>query len=229
MVCLYKSKYGFSLLKSLIKFLSFSQKRESSKLPLHLDPRLRAGDKFFACIIFIFGTLNQALSESFGNTMVGIPNLSLAFYDSSFIKHKKPWGLGLQYAAGMSFMSAIDYNWWWLLESDVGFGKMASADHKSISALHVGSGVRYHIFDEDIRPFLSLQLHYLHFLGEEAKNLPLGTSIPLWLGLKPTLGLEWLFFDEMALSFSVNYGFYVNLSEPFRHVSGLKLGYVIYF
>ncbi len=92
-----------------------------------------------------------------------------------------------------------------------------------------GGGVRFNIFLDDFRPHTGIMLHYVHFLGDGAKLLPLKLDWPIFIGLKPYFGMEWLFYSEMALNFDFAYGLYVNIHEPFRHILYANASFALYF
>lgn len=187
-----------------------------------------------ACKIYTLFLITNLLisssifSEAFGNMAMSVPSFGVSFFDTPLTKHQKPWGITKDLSIGLSYYQAFDYRWWWLVRTDLGFGDL-SAEKKNVSSLKAGGGVRYNVSDEDFRPFLGVLLHYLHFLGENVSKMPLDTRFPMWVGLNPFLGIEWLFFSEMSLSASLGYGFYVNLSDPFRHAFYGHLSYALYF
>jgi hypothetical protein len=72
-------------------------------------------------------------------------------------------------------------------------------------------------------------VHYLQFFGRAAQQTPLRLDLPLFVGLEPSLGLEWHFLAEMALSLRCSYGFYFNIYEPFRQVLYTQASWAVYF
>lgn len=168
-------------------------------------------------------------SEAFGNNSLNIPKFGMAFFDNVIIPHKKVWGLNHQYTVGTSFMQAIDYRWWWVAETAIGFGHLSSGYQPHVSTFFGGGGVRLNIFQDDVRPHMGLTLHYLQFLGDSAKALPLNLGWPIFVGLKPYMGIEWLFYSEMALMLDGGLGLYVNINEPFRQVLYANLAFAFYF
>lgn len=169
--------------------------------------------------------------QAFGMNTVEVPLLGLSLFDASLFAHqKKPWGIQKVWGIGAAYGHTIDYHrLFWQAETQVAFGAFSHKEKYTASVLLVGAGIRYYFYDETIRPFIDIKLHYMQFLGPSRKYLALQTDWPLWLGLMPTLGISWLFKEEMALSWSVSLGFYAHISEPFRHIFDTKLSYVIYF
>jgi|SRR5579871_3500855 len=174
-------------------------------------------------------TSNPLGAEAFGNNALIIPKLGMTFFDVPFLPHKKPWGLDYQWTFGTAFMQAINYRWWWVAEANMGFGKLSSDQGVYVGALSGGAGVRYNFLQDDFRPHVGLILHYLHLLGAGVKDLPLNLGWPIFVGLKPYFGLEWLFYSEMALILDGAYALYVNINEPFRQVLYATLSFAIYF
>lgn len=183
-------------------------------------------------VLVYLGALMHAratCAEAFGNNSVTIPRVGMAFFDTPVLYHKKPWGLSHQWTVGSSFMQAINYRWWWLAETSIGFGKLTDGARPYIGSFNGGAGIRFNIFEGDVRPHVSMLLNYLHFLGDGAKDLPLNLGWPIFVGLRPTVGLEWLFYPEMALAIEGGYGFYLNINEPFRQILYTHASFAIYF
>lgn len=187
----------------------------------------------FIVVTMILGALlawhSQAAGEAFGNNSLTIPRLGMAFYDSPLVYHAKPWGLDHQWTIGSSFIQAVNYRWWWVAETSFGFGKLSVENKPYLGAFSGGGGMRLNIFEGDFRPHVSMVLHYLHFLGDGTRAIPLNLGWPIFVGLKPSMGMEWLFYSEMALSIEGAYGLYVNLNEPFRQVLYANAAFAIYF
>ncbi len=181
---------------------------------------------FFSLIFLCAGS---SFSEAFGNSSVSIPKLGLVFYDDVFGGLEKPWGIASQWSVGTSFMTAIDYRWWWVVESQFAMGKLSEQGSAYLSSFMGGGGVRCNIFQNEFRPHTGLILHYLQFFGESAKSLPLKLDWPIFVGLKPYFGMEWLFYSEMAFNIDLAYALYVNIHEPFRHVLYTNLSFAFYF
>ncbi len=185
----------------------------------------------FGLISFVLMILcaDVVRAEAFGNSSIAIPRLGMAFFDSPLLYHKKPWGLTPQWTIGTAFLQSINYRWWWIAETSFGFGKLTAEKSASIGSFAGGGGLRYNIFEGDFRPHLSVTLHYLHLLGENTRTIPLDLGWPIFVGLKPAIGLEWLFYSEMALLLEGSYALYVNVNEPFRQVLYAHAAYAIYF
>jgi hypothetical protein len=180
-------------------------------------------------IILALSYNGPAMSEAFGNTSLSIPRLGLSFYDLDALPHKKPWGLDYQWTVGTAFTQALNYRWWWVLETSFGFGKLSVQNRPYLSSFAGGAGLRFNIFEDDFRPHVGFMVHYLQFLGDGAKAMPLNLGWPIFVGLKPYMGLEWLFYSEMALLIDCGYGLYVNINEPFRRVLHTSLSFALYF
>jgi hypothetical protein len=182
---------------------------------------------FFWLVSLIAGS--QGICEAFGNNSLHIPKIGMMFFDNVIVRHKKPWGLSYQWTAGSSFMQAINYRWWWVIETNMGFGHLTGNNKPFVSSFSGGAGVRFNIFQDDFRPHAGLMVHYLHFLGEGSKSIPLDLGWPIFVGFRPFFGLEWLFYSEMSLLIDGSYGVYVNINEPFRQVISASLAFSLYF
>ncbi len=184
-------------------------------------------------LIFCFGAAlihsSRAATEAFGNNSVTIPQFGMAFFDSPLLIHKKPWGIKSQWTVGTAFMQALNYRWWWLAETNFGFGKLTGEHEPYLGSFSGGVGLRFNIFEGDFRPFVSSTVHYLQFFGDGVKAMPLNLGWPIFVGLRPSIGMEWLFYSEMALSFEGSYGFYININEPFRQTLHARASFAIYF
>lgn len=168
-------------------------------------------------------------AEAFGNSSFVVPKLGITWFDAPMLLHKKRWGLAPHYTIGSSFMQAINYRWWWVVETQVGLGKIIVPGKPYVGSFSGGAGVRFNIFEGDFRPHWGLLIHYLQFLGENTNMIPLDVGTPIFVGLKPFFGMEWLMYSEMSLSFDASIAVYVNLNEPFRRVVHAGLSYAFYF
>jgi hypothetical protein len=163
-------------------------------------------------------------AESFGNNAVLVPKAGVALFDSVLAPKQKLWGLTHQWTVGTTFMQAIDYRWWWMAETNAGF----SRPEMPITSFWGSAGLRFNIFDEDFRPHLIFALQYLQFFGLGSKKLDL-VGLPIFVGLRPGLGLEWLFYSEMSLSLDTYYGVYFNVNEPVRQAMTSNISFALYF
>lgn len=168
----------------------------------------------------------KAQAEAFGNNAILVPKASVIFFDRIPLNGARPWGLSHQWAVGTTYYSALNYRWWWLAETTLGFG---SVQNQSLASLIGGAGLRYDIFNDDFRPHLSLGVQYLQFLGRGTKALSLGGGWPIFIGLRSGLGLEWLFYSEMALVINGAHAIYFNINEPPRNTLDLSLSFAFYF
>lgn len=184
-------------------------------------------------VLYCFGVgmfyEESASAEAFGNSSLMVPQVGMAFFDSPLLHHRKPWGLSHQWTVGTAFMQAINYRWWWLAETNLGFGKLTADSAPYIGSFLGGAGLRYNIFEGDFRPHVTTTVHYLQFFGDGTKAMPLNLGWPIFVGLRPTIGMEWLFYSEMALTLDGSYGFYININEPFRQVLFARASFSIYF
>ena len=180
-------------------------------------------------IILVFNFHVVLNSEAFGNNALNIPKIGAAFFDSPFSFNTKPWGVAYQWTMGTSFMQAINYRWWWLIDTNFALGSMSFGKSNYLSSFMGGAGVRYNFLQENFRPYASLMVHYVHFLGATAKNLPLDLGLPIFVGLKPALGFEFSIGSEIALLIEAAYGLYININEPFRQIYYINSCLAVYF
>lgn len=166
-------------------------------------------------------------AEAFGNNALTIPKIGMSVFDTVPL-NPKPWGLGHQWVLGTSYMQAINYKWFWVIEASVGLGELTNASN-FVGAFYGGTGLRLNIFDDDFRPHVGTTVHYVHFLGDGADALPLNLGWPIFIGLKPYMGMEWVFYSEMSLLIDVGYGLYVNINEPFRQILHASMAFAMYF
>lgn len=181
-------------------------------------------------IVIVFVSALPIMGEAFGNNAINIPKIGAAFFDDPISLNSRPWGIGHQWTFGTSYMQALNYRWWWLVDTNFAIGRLNLREQNSfISAFMGGAGVRYNIFQDEFRPHTGLMLHYVHLMGDAAKHLPLNLGWPIFVGLKPYLGLEWLVGSEIALLLEAAYGLYVNINEPFRQILYANACIAIYF
>ncbi|MCA9507527.1 MAG: hypothetical protein KC505_03790 [Myxococcales bacterium] len=184
----------------------------------------------YVFLIFTFMSLSSSVRcEAFGNNSLNIPHVGAIFFDSLFSEIQKPWGIGTQWSVGTSYKQALDYQWWWVVETTFASGTLSFDDEEFVSSFLGGAGVRYNFLYENLRPYSGVLLHYLQFLGNKAKNLPLNLDWPIFVGLKPHLGIEWLFYSEMALVLECAYALYFNIHESFKHALFSHVSFAFYF
>lgn len=182
-----------------------------------------------ACFLGLFLIALDVNAEAFGNNSLTIPKIGVSFFDGPLVFQKKPWGLTYQWTVGTSYMQAISYRFWWVAETSMSFGRLDKDAKPYIGAFSGGAGLRYNFLEGNFRPFACGTLNYLHFLGDGVKSMPLNLGWPIFVGLRPTIGLEWLFYSEMALSLDASYGLYVNINEPFRQIIHTNFSFAFYF
>lgn len=184
--------------------------------------------KLIALLCFLLVT--PAFGEAFGNSALYFPKFGMALFDKPLQLHqKKPWGIPYTWMIGTAYMQAIDYRWWWVAETNFSMGHLRGPNGPFISAFMGGAGVRQNIFLEEFRPHLGLMIHYLQFFGDSVRRMPLNLGWPIFVGLKPYFGLEFLFRSEMSLLFDLAYALYININEPFRQVLYASAALLIYF
>lgn len=182
--------------------------------------------KFKLLLLLIIS--NISLAESFGNNSFFIPKLGVAIFDTIGL-NKKPWGVGYQLSFGASYMHAIDYNWWWVTETSMSFGKIDQPHRPYLSTITGGTGVRFDLLSGDIRPNISLLVHYLHFLGNGVRYMPIKLDWPIFVGLKSVIGLEYFFYSELSLMMDMAHAIYLNINEPFRQALYASISFAVYF
>lgn len=180
-------------------------------------------------VLTVFLCIAPAFGEAYGNSAVFFPKAGMAFFDKPVGMHKKPWGIPFMWTVGTAYMQALDYRWWWLVDTNFAMGKLSVEERPFISAFMGGAGVRQNILLEDFRPHWGLMIHYLQFFGDSTKFIPLDLGWPIFVGLKVSGGLEWLVASEMGLLAELGYALYINLNEPFRSVATTQIAWVIYF
>lgn len=187
-------------------------------------------NRLFIVILFALNLTSPLMSEAFGNNSINIPKIGAAFFDAPLKLNAKPWGIAHQWTFGTSYMQALNYRWWWLVDTNFAIGRFNFEGTKSfLSAFMGGAGVRYNILQDDFRPHAGVTLHYVHLMGDASQKLPLNLGWPIFVGLRPFIGLEWLMGSELALIVEAAYGFYVNINEPFRHILYASSCLAIYF
>jgi hypothetical protein len=185
--------------------------------------------QIFLVLLIVFMGHMTLKCEAFGNSNLSIPKIGTAFFDNPLSLNKKPWGLSHQWTFGTSFMHALNYRWWWLMDTNFAIGALSNKEQSSLSAFMGGAGLRYTFFQDDFRPFVGITVHYVHFLGANTRELPLNMGLPIFVGLKPSGGLEAFFASELSVLGEVAYGLYMNINEPFRHIYYLNLSLAFYF
>lgn len=179
--------------------------------------------------ILCFLLVAKAHGEAFGNSALYLPKIGMALLDKPFNLHeKKPWGTPYMWMIGTAYMQAIDYRWWWVAETNFAMGHLSGKNGPFISSFMGGAGVRQNIFLEEFRPHTGLMVHYLQFFGNGVQLMPLSMGWPIFVGLKPYLGLEWLFGSEMSFLVELAYALYININEPFRQVIYANAAFLIY-
>jgi len=187
--------------------------------------------RFLIILSFILGPffISPVRGEAFGNSSLIFPKIGASFFDNGILFNSKPWGLNHQWTFGTAFMRALNYRWWWVADSHMGFGHLSEKNQVYVGTFSGGTGLRFNIFQGDFRPHTGMMLQYLHFLGGGVKHMPLHVGWPIFIGLRPYFGLEWLFYSEMSLALEGSYGLYVNINEPLRQALHANVLFSFYF
>lgn len=145
------------------------------------------------------------------------------------------WNASDQATLGVGYFRAVGYDLWFDVDTVLGFGAGIStgAQQRTLVSLLVSLGLRYNFLDEKHRPFVAGYIQYLQFFNVEgseiAGNDQLG-GYPLWVGLRPTLGYEWFFLEEMSFQGEVAPIVFIGLDQPAPKFSALvRLSYNVYF
>lgn len=162
-------------------------------------------------ILLVLNLNNTLHGEAFGNTAISFPVSGLSILDPINFSQKK-WEIDYQYLLGAKVSFAIDYNWWWFTHTLIGAGKLK--DTEVLFSINAGSGLKFCKAQDNFRPYASTSLDYLQFLKKDFFNL----TYPIWLGPKFSLGLEWIFYDEMSFSIQTDYALLINIKYPFRNL-----------
>lgn len=166
------------------------------------------------------GWLSLGTSSEWLNTAVGGPS--------------NAWNATDQATLGVGYFRAVGYNLWFDVDTVLGFGgALTNTDPRTLVSLLVSVGMRYNFLDEKHRPFVAGYIQYLQFFNAEgtlvAGNEVLG-GFPLWVGLRPTVGYEWFFADEMSLQGEVAPIAFIGLDQFAPKLSALvRFSYNVYF
>ncbi len=144
------------------------------------------------------------------------------------------WGATDQGTLGVGYFRAIGYNLWFDVDTVLGFGgALTETAPKTLVSMLVSLGLRYNFLDEKHRPFVAGYIQYLQFFNTAgtavAGNDQLGGN-PLWVGLRPTLGYEWFFLEEMSFQGEAAPIVFVGLDAFAPKFSAVvRLSYNVYF
>ena len=156
------------------------------------------------------------------------------------------WNLTDEPTLGAGYFHAIGYQAWWDFQVGLGAFTTVIDDGDKLSpviTLNTSLGIRYNFLEERFRPFIAGHIHYLQLLAfpSVAKAIApvpgngfLGND-PLFFGLSPSGGVEWVFGDEQSLSLEVGIQGYLvpdadrGLGGLFLPSSTARVAYLIYF
>lgn len=149
---------------------------------------------------------------------------------------QNPWGGSDAFNLGAGYFHAFGYNLWMDYTATLGFLTASAANQaqpQTVVSLNASYGMRYNFMTRNFRPYVGGNLDYLQFFNFEGTsikgNQALGNQA-LWVGLRPKAGFEYIFLDEMGLTFDVGPIVYFNLDNPpvkFSYTA--RLGLQIYF
>lgn len=145
------------------------------------------------------------------------------------------WNASDQLTLGVGYFRAVGYNLWFDVDTVLGLGGQLSTGtvERTLVSLQVSLGLRYNFLDEKHRPFVAGYIQYLQFFNVAetivAGNDQLG-GYPLWVGLRPTVGYEWFFLEEMSFQGEVAPIVFLGLDAFAPKFSALvRLSYNVYF
>ncbi len=153
------------------------------------------------------------------------------------------WNIWDQPTLGAGYFFAIGYNLW--LDSQAAIGASttttsANANGDPVLTLAISTGLRYNFLDERHRPYVAAHVQYLQLIAfssgtaEIPGNEFLGNT-PFFIGLRPGVGYEYIFGDEMSVQAELGIvGFLVpdaqrGIGNLFLPASIARLSYNIYF
>lgn len=145
------------------------------------------------------------------------------------------WNATDQVTLGVGYFRAVGYDLWFDVDTVLGFGGQLTEGpiERTLVSLQVSLGLRYNFLDEKHRPFVAGYIQYLQFFNVAstivAGNDQLG-GYPLWVGLRPTLGYEWFFLEEMSFQGEIAPIAFIGLDAFAPKFSAVvRLSYNVYF
>ncbi|MFH1810197.1 MAG: hypothetical protein ABIJ09_15735 [Pseudomonadota bacterium] len=136
---------------------------------------------------------------------------------------------------GVGGSNSIGYNFWVTYRLMLGFSlpihDTTPDEPQMLTSLSAISGIRYNFLDEDIRPYVEADLHYLWFLytvtGLQG-NPALGGQA-MFLAARGAGGLEWYFHEEMSLSVELAGEFFFTIGSIYFPAVSVLAGYTVYY
>lgn len=136
-----------------------------------------------------------------------------------------------QTTVGLGYSHLLTENLWGLVHTAIGYGKTEydGAKETRLGTVQGHLGLKYNFLTENWRPYSALYIQYLHLLGESIANSGLQALPVSWVGLRPSAGLEYFFWNEMSLELEAGYVAYLHLDEELQHGAQAQIGYNLYF
>ena len=147
------------------------------------------------------------------------------------------WGMTDQILIGSGYArDVMELKLWWVGETAVGFGYVeypGAPPSRIAVTFEAGTGLRYNFWTERWRPFTSLMLEVMSIFNTK-KPVPFPyffnyVSVPTFVALRPSLGLEWIFGEDMGIEIEAGYLLMSNFENPARHSVILRSAYRLYF
>lgn len=175
---------------------------------------------FLACALVIATPLH---SQYLGVHAFQLPALGFMSMESFQVTPQATFGLG--------YSQLLATNLWGLVNTAIGYGKTIADGDKStrLGTAQGQLGLKYNFLSENWRPFFGTYVQYLHLLGPPVSDDNGNLLAVSFVGLRPSIGLEWFVWSDMSLEAEAGYVLYFNLDDPWQHGAQAKIAYNLYF
>lgn len=186
------------------------------------------------CFLMLSGMSSDAFAQYFARNSVQLPCVGWLGLDSSFSGANDPtWGADDQIQVGTGYardLSALKL--WWITETAFGISYVnypgAPSSRMAIS-IQGGTGIKYNFLVQYWRPFIGLMAEVFQIFNFQDSRFISEVAAPTWGALRPMLGLEWMFANDMSLEVESGYIMLINFEDPVRHSALVRLAYRLYF
>jgi outer membrane protein len=128
---------------------------------------------------------------------------SIGYLDLKNTGSSMDWGVPI----GLGYTGYIASHWEWSMDAQMMILTEPIANRQVIGAAG-GPGLRYVFMEEQLRPYIGVDLDYLHIF-----DLP-GTSN--WVGMGPRVGFDYFVTDSLSLGLAGQSNLYWMLNAPLQ-------------
>jgi hypothetical protein len=191
--------------------------------------------KVLARLVFLVLLGAQAHAQYFARNSVQLPSVGWMAMDSTMgTVNPILWGLNDQVQIGTGYgRDLYDLRLWWVTETAIGFAGVnypGAPSSRIAITFEAETGVKYNFLNQRWRPFVGFMVGFLQiFNAYRSAFYPYLLTGFSWGTIRPMVGLEWIFTNDMSFELESGYVLLTNFENPVRHSVMARLGYRVHF